>query len=820
MFRERTIATLWWWVPIISWIIVSPSFAESPQLTLGDKLSVFSDKAYRKNNGRYFEAVGNVVIISQQDTIYGEVASLNQDTMLVKVEGNVRIITKDMTLYGSHVEYDIAKGTAVIKNARILTPNFNIVANELIRVNENEYWAKEAEFTTCKDCAESWSVYGKEIKLFVGKYVQIKHGLAKIKGVNVLYLPYIVLPIQTKRKTGLLFPKIGNRLGEGLAFEQPVFVAIDESKDMTVSPTFWAKRGYGGDLQYRQRFGEMKWMEFNSRVLQDTIYLPGRSSTGKSGEEFSRNFVDVESHQQWTPNLSSHFRSTSSRDLDIVRDHPQYTEPSILSSDLGPQGFVNWRQDYFTLGAEGSYLRNQLAQNPTGFDSSYVQTLPRVTLSSTPYSLVQSDIPMFQHISTGVDGSYTRFRQVTPHDVKGTLTDEGVLRNADRVSTQPYLWWHFLTWGPTSLSSRYTLDQQTYKFADQDQAAYGKNVGLVQTEISFTMDRIFGLAYEEKIPIKYIPSDELKKLREQKEQGLAPIQKTEHENRLVGELPVFESELAKDNISQVRNSYRHSQEFKFIHHYIANQNEYGNKTFGQQITTNRGWFDYEDAVRAREYLLGGSNTRTTIPPQNTLELQWNNSLIRKSPKTFSYLVDDKYLRDNFSYSKIGYFNVSQGYLLNNPDADDYRENLTRLLINTGYSADRWSMGLQEYYFHADRSNVFNANFTRLFDSVNLLSSYSYNSISVNKINSLTFGGQIRPTDVLGFAMLKNLDLEANRNVRTIYSLDIMPNNNCWILSLDYSERLGISRYSFNIMFNFGNDDFAAYRNNYFGVKRL
>src|SRR5690606_35133690 len=135
-------------------------------------------------------------------------------------------------------------GGAVIKNARILTSDFNLVANQLVRINENEYLAQEAEFTTCKDCAESWSVYGKEIRMKVGEYVQIKHGLAKIKGINVLYLPYILLPILTKRKTGLLFPNISTRIGEGLAFEQPVFVAIDDHKDMTLSPTFWAKRGY------------------------------------------------------------------------------------------------------------------------------------------------------------------------------------------------------------------------------------------------------------------------------------------------------------------------------------------------------------------------------------------------------------------------------------------------------------------------------------------------------------------------------------------------------------------------------------------------
>lgn len=799
---------------IIFWATCAETFAaDKPQLTLGDKLSVFSDKAYRKNNGRYFEAVGNVVIISQKDTVYGELASLDQDTMLVKLEGNVRFITKDMTLYGSHVEYNIATGSAVIKNARIMTTSFNLVANELIRVSENQYLAREAEFTTCKDCAESWSVYGKEIRVDVGQKVTIWHGLAKIKGVNVLYLPYMVLPIQTKRKTGLLFPKISTRNGEGLAFEQPVFVALDESKDMTLSPTFWAKRGYGGDFQYRQRNAEMSWFEANSRLLNDTIYQPGGPDDSLSGEQYFRYFTELETHQQWNSNLTSHLRYTGTRDLDMVLDHQLFTDPKTISSDFGFQGFTDWRQNNFSVSVQGEYLRNQLNADPLEFDRSYVQTLPRVGFSAVPYSLVQSDKPLLQHIAFGLDGSATRFRQVDDDD-------QPFLRNTDRLSTQPYLIWHLFTSGPVSLKTRYTFDQQIYKFEDPDQPSYGKNAGLMKTELSFTMDKIYGLAYEEKVPIKYIPSKDLEDLRESKEQGLAPLQKSEKSNRLIGEIPEFESVLSKDAIVQVRHSYRHSQEFKLIHHYISSQNDFGNKTFGNQINTNLGWFDYEDARRSEEFLFGANTTRTLVPPENTAELQWNNNLIRKRPSAFSYLEDDKYLRDNFSYSKIGYFNVSQGFLLKQDDYQDFRQQLTRLMIETGYNTNRWKIALQEFYFHYENQNILTTSFNRSFDYLNILGSYNYNSFGQSNLNTITAGGQVRPTDIIGIAVLKNIDLEANKSLRTIYSLDIMPHNNCWILNLNYMDSLAGSRYSFNVLFNFGDDGFQDYRNDYFRVKRL
>lgn len=788
--------------------------ANKPQFSLGDKLSIFSDKAYRKNNGKYFEAVGNVVIISQRDTIYGELASLDQETQKVKLEGNVRFVTKDMTLYGSHIDYNLGTGIAHIKNARIITSSFNLVSRELVRLNQNEYLAKEAEFTTCKDCIESWSVFGKNIKLTIGKYVQISHGLFKIKGIDVIYLPYIVLPILSKRETGLLIPRISQRTGEGLSFEQPFFWAIDESKDLTISPTFWAKRGYGGDLQFRRRFNDMTWFEFNTRMINDKIYFPNELNVGPSDKEYFRTFADAEGHQFWTSNLGSHLRYTASKDLDFVRDFPMYTDPRTNSSDFGLQGFINWRREYFSLNADFSYLRNQLFADPTGFDNTYVQVLPRVSASIVPVSLIQSRKLFLQNIALGFDGSFTRFRQVKEDE-------SNLLRNADRVSIQPYLSWYFFNSGPFSLKSQYVFDQQVYRFSNSEEPMSGKNAGLLRTELNFSMDRIYGLAFEEKIPIKLLSPAELKKISGSKELGLTPIQKDIKNKRLIGDIPEFQTELVKDNISQKRNSYRHSLNLKLIHHFISSQNEYGNTRFLDQIKTNQnGMFDYEDALRSEEYLFGANSTRTIIPPKNTLEFQWNNTLIRKSPKNFNFLEDDRYLRDNYHYSKIGWFNISQGYLFDQSEMDDLRQRLSRLMLDSGFIGSNWNIGLQEYYFHYENQNIFNINFTRRFEYLNLFTNYSYNSFSSSNLNTIYFGGQIRPTDVIGLSLLKNIDLEADKDIRTIYSVDIMPHNNCWIFNLNYRKSIVDSRFSFNILFNFADENFSRYRNDYFGTKRF
>lgn len=778
------------------------------QLQLGDSVSIYSEKAYRKNKGLYFEAVGNVVILSGKDTLYGERASLDIKSGDVRIEGNVRYISQDITIYGSEIEFNSQKGQLEVKNARIITSDFNIVASEIKKLSNGFYFAKEAEFTTCKDCTESWTIYGSEIYVEMNQYVKIKHALTKIKGVSVLYFPYISIPIKNKRESGLLFPKISTRNNEGLYYQQPIFWTINDSKDMTFTPSFYGRRGYGTDLEYRQVFGQKKWIDLKTRLIDDSIYLPLKKNNDNSNTKYLRSFYDMETHYQFDNSLSMHLQGTLMKDIDLMSDFNKYMGNYVHSSDIGIEGYVEKRYDNFEIGLEAGVKRNLLVENPEGLDKKYVQVLPSIYFSSAPISLLQTDKIFLQQISVGLDSEFTVFKQID----KDESTN---IRNVRRSDIKPYIDWNLFTLGPVKGKTRYQLEYQNYDFLDKNQDNFHKYAGILTTEFSFSMDKVFGLAYEQVVPVTNIKRKYLEKLGKQKQKQ----DKIKFKD-LIGKIPSFENSLTQDSIRFVKNSYRHSQEFKFLHHLIANSDEQGNQTFRKQLNTNTSWFDYDDGIKKDVYSIGAFQTRTQIPLQNTVEFQWNNSLIRKSPKKFNFFEDDKYLRDNFSYSKIGYFNVSQGVVLGPEDAGSFEDSLTRLFINTGYSASRWSINLQEYYFHQTADQMTNINFQKRYDSISLLGAYKYNSLSGGNIKTLRGGFQVRPFDSLGFSILKEEDLNARENIRSIYQLDFMPHNNCWIINLNYRETVVNTRYTINWVFNFGNDDFKNYKTNFFSFNRL
>src|SRR5690606_31563701 len=269
---------------------------ESFELKIGENVQVLSDKAFRDSAKNRFEAVGNVIITHQKNSIYGERASLDFGTGDAQVVGNVRYVGPEMTMYGSDMLYNFRDKSFSLGNARILADNYVVLGKRLSRPKPNTVIGIDAEYTTCKDCPESWSVFGREVEIILGEYVHIRHAYLKVRGVVVMYVPYIVFPIKKKRETGLLFPSFGFEFEEGFRFQQPWFWALGDSADMTFTPSVFGRRGIGHQYQYRQAFHQDGWAQLDTLKVLDQVYLPGKVNEERSGEKLFRHFTEAEVH--------------------------------------------------------------------------------------------------------------------------------------------------------------------------------------------------------------------------------------------------------------------------------------------------------------------------------------------------------------------------------------------------------------------------------------------------------------------------------------------------------------------------------------------
>jgi LPS-assembly protein len=777
---------------------------------MGSDLHVMSDKAYRRMDTGLFEAVGNVVILHQSKALYGERAVMSTESGDVEVAGNVRYVAPDMTMYGTDLFYNTNSTYLLVKNARIVTENFIVLGETLARVNRQIIIGNNAEYTTCQDCPESWSVFGREVHITLGRYIRIRSAYIKINGVVMMYLPYLVLPIKKGRESGLLFPKLSFNATKGTTFQQPFFWVLSPQTDLTFTPSVWGHRGFGYEMQTRHLFGDKKWVELNLLHASDRLYDPNelnRPETELSGQHRFRSFNNYEHHFSFGNHTNHHIFYTLGSDLDTIHDFDDFTSERVYGAETGGGGFVEYRSPSFGVGLESYYNRNRLVASPNQFDHGYVQILPRINFSIPPSTLYHSDGPILRNLSLGVDGDATIFKQ-------NHYSENSYIRNAHRVNGKTYLDINWNSLGPVSLSNNILFDSQYYYFPYESQdREFFKRGFVLTTQAAISLFKVYGLAYRATIPIKDLrPNDSSKSKSEENTGDNQEVDDTEQS--IIGSVPSLSKGLAYRDMEVVQNSYAHHHQFKLNHFYLSNQQSSGSTRFRNQIDLSAGQFDSLDVLKERLHQVDHESYLTSIPLSNSIEFQWNNYLMRKSSSAFNEKEDGHHIRNNFSYSRVAHFTLSQGYDFNaNAETmaswSGWRDSLTRLHLSSGISFGKTSLSASEYYFYNGGRHLFSASMSRQFERMQLSSTIFYNSVTTVPVKNMNLSFDIKPTDLLSFGVKYNYDLDTQQPISSSYSLVYSPTNNCWKMALGYSvSDIDSGEITYNLLINYSEKGFT------------
>lgn len=153
--------------------------------------------------------------------------------------------------------------------------------------NNNIYQTKETNISTCSVNNPIWTIKAKEGEYDANdEWLTVWHPRLCIYDIPVLYFPYLSFSLGYKRKTGLLYPLVGNSGDDGFFYSQPIFIAPDDNWDMTFMPQIRTKRGGGFYNEFRMIDDQDKilWVNLgyfgNSRSYQQTYDLENRDHYG------------------------------------------------------------------------------------------------------------------------------------------------------------------------------------------------------------------------------------------------------------------------------------------------------------------------------------------------------------------------------------------------------------------------------------------------------------------------------------------------------------------------------------------------------------
>jgi len=159
---------------------------------------------------------------------------------------------------------------------------------------------KGVTFTTCPLHDRSWQIKADSIvldthsKIGTGRDAQVD-----FQGVPIVYAPWLSFPLSDERKSGFLYPSIGNTSTNGFQLSAPYYWNIAPNADFTFEPTVYSKAGVdlGGDFRFltASQRGDLNWN-----------YLPDDHEFGASRSRVQFNDVaDLPDHWRLTVNAEN-----------------------------------------------------------------------------------------------------------------------------------------------------------------------------------------------------------------------------------------------------------------------------------------------------------------------------------------------------------------------------------------------------------------------------------------------------------------------------------------------------------------------------------
>ena len=198
-------------------------------------------------------------------------AVYNIRTGIAKVSGGLRLETDGDIITGKEGSFNLKTQAGDIVDASLFLKknNYYISGSLMEKIGPQTYVVKDCRVTTCDGVNPDWMLTGSEVKVTVEGYGSIKNAAFRVKGLPILYFPFMLFPAKTKRQTGVLPPSGGYSTLNGVEVEVPFFWAISDQMDATFYQRFMSSRGYmqGAEFRYLADENSKGVLEFN--ILSD-----------------------------------------------------------------------------------------------------------------------------------------------------------------------------------------------------------------------------------------------------------------------------------------------------------------------------------------------------------------------------------------------------------------------------------------------------------------------------------------------------------------------------------------------------------------------
>ncbi len=456
-----------------------------------------ADKTYWDRKTNKVQLSGHAVVRQPGEVLSADDILLDLDNRILDAKGDCNYIAAETVIRGEEMHFNLETRTGSIVGGRVANDRFSLSGQRINKLGEKHFQTHQGSYSTCRDCPNSWNFFAEDVDMEFEGYAYMSNVTGRVQDAPIFWLPYLVVPMKTRRQTGFLFPKFGFT-SDGFRYVQPFYWAPSRSFDLTFGAGEYGGRGFRFEAEGRYRTSERSGGQANFYYLNDLTferYIQDKNANlGLSTVPTKHRWaLDLSQIQELPGGVEEKLRLREASDNkypDQVGDIPGSGE-AYLSSDLVFSHATHEVSSFVAM----KRTRNLLTPDPREFDPNTVQIFPTVGLTSSDRLFLDG------HVAAGITLGVTNFSRSGPAFDRDLLTPVsspteppryGIdpIRKATRLSYTPRFYTTFRPFDVLSLVPTLEYRGLFYSF-HQEVPDLARGYLLVRIDLSTQLERFY-----------------------------------------------------------------------------------------------------------------------------------------------------------------------------------------------------------------------------------------------------------------------------------------------------------------------------------------
>ena len=284
---------------------------------------------------------GDVAVKQGHRVIRADRVDVDRIKETATATGNVALREPGVLIRGNRVDYDSVSEIAAVKDATFVLHNRGMVgaAKELTRLPDGSIEIADGRMSYCPPDDPDWVLQANTLTIDPATGDGQAWGAKlRIADVPVLYLPWIRFPVDSRRKSGLLFPDIGSDTRGGIDITSPIYLNLAPNYDALYSPRYIQERGLLHQIKYRWLSEQTGLWEFNGGWIGDD----SKYSDDYPQDDGARWLVGTKQQGQFGDHIRTYVNFTRVSDSEYLKDLENNSLSAQRQTALQQLGRAEW----------------------------------------------------------------------------------------------------------------------------------------------------------------------------------------------------------------------------------------------------------------------------------------------------------------------------------------------------------------------------------------------------------------------------------------------------------------------------------------------